>query len=153
MVKRIDTESTLTYKDIRPKTTVDDIATFQDQEEGWTYKGVCVNYKHIPLNVEYHEKQGYEIVWAKKPVVDDRSFSPDNSLKESTLPQPIMKTTADGYKYIFMRIRNEDLKAVKEQEALDYAKKYKKSVEKLTLKKGQVNVKDGEIKLGDTNNE
>lgn len=152
MVKKIDTEQKLSYATIRPKQTVDDIATFE-KEPGYVYKGVITNYKHIPLNVEEHEKRGYEVVWAKKPMVDDRSFSPDNSMKESTLPTPIMKTTADGYKMILMRISEEDFTAIKEQEAIDYQNKYKKSVTSLSTRKGEVKAHGGEINLGDSNNE
>src|SRR5579859_6695064 len=104
MVNKIkDEETGLSYEPFRPKVVVDEIAALPARE-GWTRKGVIMNYKHLPHNVTNHEKAGYSIVYTKQTMKDDRAFSPDNRETEKTVMAPIIKTSADGYKYLVMEI-------------------------------------------------
>lgn len=152
------TEVKTSYQPYRPKVVIDAIAAFLEEykEPGYIYKGVATNYRTKPTNVLDHEKAGYEIVYSTATFKDERCFTPDNNKSESTVPGPVMKTTADGIQYILMRISEErahqnDLDRVKADAA-----KYKRSVKNISRTGNTVKVNDGEILYtnpnGDINN-
>lgn len=148
MVNKIKVDKGMTYDTFRPKIVIDEIAAWvsNKQDDGYIYKGVACNYKHLPYNVEEHEKNGYSIVYDTKPMRDDRKFTPDNSQSETTVPAPVMKTSADGIKYILMRISKEDFKALKEKSASEFENTYRKSVRSISQTGNTIKVDGGEIK-------
>src|ERR1700720_2741786 len=107
MVNKVKDESEpLEGKPFRPEIIIDEIASIP-KEPGYIYKGVAMNFKHLPYNVENHEKVGYEIVYSKKPMKDERVFAPDCKTSDSMRPSPVIKTTAQGTKYLVMKISEE----------------------------------------------
>lgn len=137
------TETKATF---RPNFVVNVLAGLP-KEEGYVYKGVIMNYKHLPLNVDNHEKDGYEIVYDTFSVQDDRKFSPNTNQEANRVPSPVIGRTGDGYDYVVMKISKE-----KEREnALRNAKRdkeqYKASVGGNIKRTGKdsVHIQGGEI--------
>ena len=135
----------------RNKFVIDDVARITFDNKLYDYKLVIYNYPKKPLNVEDHEKKGFEIVYSTEHVEDDRSFSPDSADRgtEKLRAQPVLKTTSDGYQEVLMRrlktrARQEDIKSLKAQK-----EKYLRS----TKKHGnELHLDDGEITNDELNN-
>lgn len=141
------------YELWRPKVVVDAIAEYMDKhkEKGYIYKGVIMNYPLLPLNVQDHEKMGYEIVYSTHQFVDNRGFAPDVEKKDTSVPAPVIKNTKDGYQYLLMRI---DEKKAQENE-MNRSKRDKerhlKSVKNVSKGKDGIRTDGGFINLNRDN--
>ncbi len=133
------------YEKFRPNVIIDQVTAYLEKyrEPGYVYKGVIMNYKHLPLNVINHEKVGYEIVYSTHQFSDDRTFAPDSAKHDSSVPKPVIKSTSDGYQYLLMRISTDKFKKFKEDEERTFQDKYKRSVKSISKSKDGVLRADG----------
>lgn len=114
-------------EEFRPNFVIDTLAGV-DKEPGFLYKGVIYNYPHLPHNVNSHEKEGYEVVYDKKPIEDDRLFSPNQNVHESSTVAPVLGRTKDGYTYVVMRISEDKAKENEKRKAKAYEERRLASV-------------------------
>lgn len=116
-----------TVRKYQPNLKIDHISTFPDSEKdpNYVYMPVITNYKGAGANnFKEYEAGGWEVVYSTHGTRDDRAFTPETMVGNTSVPGPVLRVTREGYEEVYMRITKERYQENQMKNAIRDRKRY-----------------------------